>query len=543
MSGLGGVAEPGMWESSRHRNREISGISMNKDPIDRSGKTTNHNPDVSVPEKSDDCIRPMTPSNKGPARAGPAEKVEERRSAERNTTQTTSDRTQRRVTESSGLFRIRQAACRDKELQFSNLLHHLTPELLEDCFHDLEAKAAPGVDGLRKEEYKVNLRDRIKDLCDRIHKGSYRAKPVRISKIPKADGSMRTLGIPCLEDKIVQSALVTILNEIYEADFKGFSYGFRPGRGTHQALDAIFVGLRRRKVNWVLDADIQDFFGSINHECLRSLLERRIADKRVLRLIYKWLRVGTLENGKRKKAEKGLPQGGVISPLLANVYLHNVFDEWLENWRTATIKGDCIAVRYADDFVVGFQYKREAERSLNCLKQRLEKYGLKMHPEKTRLIEFGRFAAQNRKERGKGKPETFDFLGFKHICSQTKKGKFFIKRKTIGKRLRAKLLYVKQVLNKKRHSDIRRQRDWLCRVINGFMNYHAIHGNLVSVKRFVRGIRRHWFHALNRRSQRKSLTWKRFGRLIRGWLPKIVVRVTCPDRSFDRRTQGRSPVR
>lgn len=295
-------------------------------------------------------------------------------------------------------------------------------------------------------------------------------------------------------------------------------------------------------MNWVLDADIQDFFGSIDHDCLRSLLERRIADKRVLRLITKWMRVGKLENGKRTRAEKGLPQGGVISPLLANIYLHYVFDEWLVKRRKMTLEGECIAVRYADDFVIGFQYKREAERSLRALKQRFENHGLKLHPVKTRLIEFGKFAAQDRKKRGKGKPETFDFLGFKHICSQTKKGKFYVKRKTLGKRLRAKLLEVKRVLNRKRHSDIKRQRAWLCRVINGYMNYHGIRGNLESIKRFVRGIRKHWFKALNRRSQRRSLTWKRFGRLIRGWLPKIEVRVPCSDSSFDRRTRGRSPV-
>ncbi len=377
------------------------------------------------------------------------------------------------------------------------------------------------MDGVTWPEYEDGLEDRLADLHRRVHTGTYRAQPSKRAYIPKPDGRKRPLGIAALEDKVVQQAVVTVLNQIYEVDFLGFSYGFRPGRGAHDALDSLWVGIMGKKVNWVLDADIQGFFDTISLEWLVKFLEHRIADRRLLRLIQKWLRAGVSEDGQWSKAEVGTPQGAVASPLLANVYLHYVFDLWVEQWRTRSATGDVIVVRYADDFLVGFQYRHEAERFLHELQERFGKFGLTLHPDKTRLIEFGRFAARDRRQRGQGKPEPFDFLGFTHCCGQKRQsGGFCVKRKTVSKRLRAKLQAVRAALLKRRHEPLGQQVGWLQGVVRGYYNYHAIPGNMPALETFRREALRYWLHALRRRSQRGALTWERFGPLTERCIPK-----------------------
>src|SRR6516225_3908372 len=346
---------------------------------------------------------------------------------------------------SQGLAGVRKAARENKEMKFTALLHHLTIDLLRESFYSLKRKAAPGVDGVTWHEYESGIEDRLVDLHGRVHRGAYRAMPSRRVYIEKEDGRQRPLGVAALEDKIVQYAVATILNQIYEEDFLGFSYGFRPGRSQHDALDALWVGIMRKKVSWVLDADIRDFFGSISHEWMLKFVEHRIADRRILRLIKKWLRAGVSEEGQWSKTEVGTPQGSVISPILANIYLYYVFDLWVQHWRKHRATGEVIVVRYADDSVLGFQYRADAERFLHEWRERLRKFGLELHPDKTRLIEFGRYAAASRKQRGAGKPETFDFLGFTHICGQSRKhGKFLVLRKTVRERLLAKLKKLKE---------------------------------------------------------------------------------------------------
>ena len=299
----------------------------------------------------------------------------------------------------------------------------MTVDLLRWSFHQLKRRAAAGIDGVTWDQYEADLESNLADLHGRVQRGAYRAKPSRRQYIPKPDGRQRPLGIAALEDKIVQRAVVEMLNAIYETDFLGFSYGFRPGRSQHQALDALAIAIYRKKVNWILDADIRAFFDSISQEWLIRFLEHRIADRRLLRLIGKWLKAGVLEDGRLLTVERGTPQGAVISPLLANIYLHYVYDLWVHHWRRRLAQGEVIVVRYADDIVVGFQYRADAERFLDELRQRLEEFGLELHPEKTRIIEFGRFAHANRQARGLGKPETFAFLGFTHICGRTREGR------------------------------------------------------------------------------------------------------------------------
>ncbi len=325
-------------------------------------------------------------------------------------------------------------------------------DLLRDSYYALKRQAAPGVDGVTWQEYETGLEGRLTDLHNRVHRGAYRAQPSRRVYIPKADGRQRPLGIAALEDKIVQQAVVTILNQIYEVDFKGFSYGFRPGRSPHQALDALTVGIQRKRVNWVLDADIRGFFDNMSHEWTMKFVEHRVADRRILRLIQKWLKAGVSEDGQWSESKVGTPQGAVVSPLLANVYLHYVFDLWIEAWRQKVATGDVIVVRYADDLVVGFENRTEAERFLEAFRERLAKFGLELHPEKTRLIEFGRFAAQDREKRGEGKPETFTFLGFTHYCGKRRSnGAFIVWRKTAKKRMVAKLQAIKAELRLRMH--------------------------------------------------------------------------------------------
>jgi len=421
----------------------------------------------------------------------------------------------------NGLDRIREAAERDRNLRFTNLMHHLTAELLRESYGALKRTAAAGVDDVTWQEYGEGLESRIMDLHDRVQSGRYRAKPSKRVWLPKPDGRHRPIGIAALEDKIVQQGVVWVLNQIYEKDFHGFSYGFRPERSPHNALDAIWVGITQRKVNWVLEADIKSFYDTINHTWLMEFLERRIADPRMLRLIRKWLRAGVSEDGEWSRTEVGTPQGSVISPLLSNIYLHYVLDQWVAEWRKNKAIGEVIIVRYADDFVMGFQYRREAERFLGEMKERFDQYGLEIHREKTRLIEFGRFAEANRAERGEGKPETFDFLGFTHICSRTQKGnRFTIRRKTIAKRLRIKLKEVREAIIRRRHEPVPVLGKWLRSVIQGHLNYFAVPGNRKAVDRFRTESNRAWLFALRRRSQKsRNLTWDRIKRLIKTWIP------------------------
>jgi group II intron reverse transcriptase/maturase len=419
-------------------------------------------------------------------------------------------------------------------MRFTALLHHVTPELLQASYFDLKRQAAPGVDGVTWQEYGGDLEVRLADLHERIHRGSYRAKPSKRAWIPKADGRQRPLGIAALEDKLVQQAVKTVLEQVYEEDFLGFSYGFRPGRGCHDALDALWVGLTERKVNWVLDADIRGFFDAIDHGWLMKFLEHRIADRRILRLMRKWLRAGVSEDGVWSRTTVGTPQGAVISPLAANVFLHYVLDLWMQQWRTRQARGEVIVVRYADDFVMGFQHRDDAQRCLQALQARFAKFGLELHPEKTRLIELGRFAAQRRNRRGEGKPETFNFLGFTHHCGKTRKGTFTIHRRSIAKRFRAKLQALKQQLRQQMHGRVAKVGRWLRAVVQGWLNYHAVPGNYPSLDQFLKQVKRLWLRTLRRRSQRgrHRWNWDRFSRLARRWLPRPQILHPYPNVRF-----------
>jgi len=435
---------------------------------------------------------------------------------------------------SQGLAGVRQAARERKGERFTALLHHLTTELLRESFYALKREAAAGVDGVRWKEYETELEGRLIDLHSRVHRGAYRAQPSRRVYIPKADGRQRALGIAALEDKIVQQAVVTILNEIYEKDFLGFSYGFRPRRSQHQALDALTVGITRKRVNWVLDMDIRGFFDNMTHEWTNKFVEHRVGDPRVLRLIKKWLKAGVSEEGKWQESKTGTPQGAVISPLLANIYLHYALDLWVEVWRRKVAHGDVIIVRYADDVVMGFELKEEAERFLKAVRERLAQFGLELHPEKTRLIEFGRYAIQNRESRGKGKPETFDFLGFTHMCGKNgKTGYFVVRRKTVKKRLRAKLQVLKEELRMRMHKPIAETGEWLQTVIRGYFQYHAIPGNTTSLSAFRERLSGLWRNTIRRRSQRKSPNWVKLDRIFDRWLPRPRILHPFPDVRFD----------
>jgi group II intron reverse transcriptase/maturase len=508
---------------------------------ERSEKARGHNPDMNVIGESHSFIVPKKPANKGHV-PRPAESVEGRGLTKENTEPSLLDRTQSRnsdgkpfVTRSRGLLGVREAARKDRRLKFTSLLHHITEDLLRASFFELKKQAAPGIDGERWQEYAIEVERRIKDLHGRIHRGSYRAKPSKRSYIPKIDGGTRPLGIAALEDKIVQQAARTVLECIYEQDFLGFSYGYRPGRGSHQALDALFVGISKRKVNWIIDADIRGFFDNISHEWLMKFLRHRIADPRMLRLLKKWLRAGVSEDGEWSATEVGTPQGAVISPLFANVFLHYVVDLWIEDWRKRQAKGEIIIVRYADDFVIGFREESDARRCLAALGERLAKFGLELHPEKTRLIEFGRYAEERRAKRGDGPPETFDFLGFTHISGKTRRGEFTIHRKTSRKKFRAKLAELKETLTRRRHDDLARVGEWLHSVYRGWCQYYAVPGNSTRLQQFRNAIQVMWLRTLQRRSQRgRRLTWVKFSKLCKRWLPtpKIIhpypnVRFAC----------------
>ena len=470
----------------------------------------------------------------GHRNAPAAEPVERRATTKGNSRQPTVGTTQSVKATSSGLPRIREAARRDSSLRFTNLLHHVTIDLLRRGYLHLNREAASGVDGVTWKAYGQGLEVRLADLHERVHSGRYRAQPSKRIWLPKPDGRRRPIGIASVEDKVVQQALVWVLESIYERDFLGFSYGFRPGRHAHQALDAVFVAITQRKVNWVLDADIKSFFDTLDHAWVLKFLQHRVADRRIVRLVRKFLRAGVSEEGKWSRTEAGTPQGGVLSPLLANLYLHYVFDQWVHVWRRRHARGEVYVVRYADDFVVCFQYEQDGRRFARALAERLSKFKLTLHPEKTRLIDFGRFAASNRQRRGRGKPPTFDFLGFTHICGKRRSdGRFALRRQSVSKRVTARLRHIRRMLMRGRARPVARQGRWLRAVVTGFFNYHAVPGNSQAMSLFRKEVNRAWLRALRRRSQKGSrLTWQRMQRLIATWIPRSHIRHPYPNRRF-----------
>ena len=513
-----------------HENREISSTPWSDDQ-GRSAKAKSRTADMHVPEKSDCVVVPVNQPNKGGQPS--AEVGEGRAQTKENIVQSHMHPTQRGKRMSQGLNGVRKVAKERKQERFTALLHHLNVDLLRDSFYALQRKASPGVDGVTWQEYETGLEDRLIDLHSRVHRGAYRAKPSRRVFIPKADGRQRPLGIAALEDKIVQQAVVTILNQIYEVDFKGFSYGFRPGRSPHQALDALTVGIQRKRVNWVLDADIRGFFDNLSHEWMMKFIEHRVADRRILRLIQKWLKAGVSEDGQWSETKLGTPQGAVVSPLIANVYLHYLFDLWADVWRKKVAKGDVVVVRYADDLVVGFQHRTEAERFLKQFRERLAKFGLELHADKTRLIEFGRNAARNRKQRGEGKPETFTFLGFTHYCGKRRSnGSFIVWRKTAKKRMVAKLHAIKAELIRQKHEPTALVGKWLRQVTLGYYQYHAVPGNLNRLAVFMHHLRRMWRAVLARRSQRGQVSWQRHKPVLDRWIPFPRVLHPYPQQRF-----------
>ncbi len=493
-------------------------------------------------EKSDEVVVPAKPSNK-PERSG-AETGEGRTSAKGNPQERNALRTQSRAGAQSALARVREVAKKDKDQRFTALLHHVYDiDRLRQAYYAMKRDAAAGIDGETWRHYGLRLEENLRNLSERLKRGAYRASPVRRVYIPKADGRQRPLGVPTLEDKLVQRATVEVLNAIYEADFFGFSYGFRPGRGAHNALDALAVGIWSRKVRWVLDADIRSFFDEMKHEWIVKFLEHRIADERVVRLIQKWLRAGVLEDGKRTRSAVGAVQGGSVSPLLANVYLHYVFDLWIQRWRRQPGHGEMIVVRYADDFIVGFEHERDAEAFLAELRERLAQFGLELHPDKTRLLEFGRYAAEQRARRGERKPETFDFLGFTHICAKTRNGRFTVRRQTMKKRLRAKLHEVKTELRRRLTQSIPEQGAYLRTVVLGHARYYGVPGNGAALQSFRHQLSRLWGRSLRRRGQRRVPSWQRLWPHIDRWLPHPRICHPWPSQRLAVTTQGKSRMR
>jgi RNA-directed DNA polymerase len=480
--------------------------------------------------KSDAAIVAAKPANEAvPA----AEEQGERRAATKgNAGQHSTSRTPSRTSVTQALDRIRRTARERKKERFTALLHHINLELLEAEFFALSEHAAAGADGVTWRDYEQNLKGNLEDLQARVHRGAYRPLPSRRVYIPKPDGRQRPLAIAALEDKIVQRATATVLNAIYEEDFLGFSYGFRPGRSAHDAMDALVVAIERRRVNFIVDADIRSFFDTVDQKWLIRFVEHRIGDQRIIRLIRKWLRAGVLEDGIVSRSERGTAQGAVISPLLANLYLHYALDLWAERYRRREATGDMILVRYADDFIVGFEHEHDARRFLDALRERLKEFALSLHPEKTRLIEFGRFAADNRQRRGLGKPETFTFLGFTFICSKSKRGRFQIRRKSRRDRARAKIRELKAELRRRMHQSIPEQGKWLKQVVTGYFNYHAVPTNSPTLAAFRFFVTELWRRTLRRRSQTDGMTWTQMTRLANDWLPKPHVRHPWPQARF-----------
>jgi RNA-directed DNA polymerase len=468
--------------------------------------------------KSDPVVVAVKPANK--AERSAAELVEPRAGTKGNAGQQSTCRTPSRTSVTQALDRIRRTARERKKERFTALLHHIDTDRLEAAFFALKEHAAPGMDGVTWRDYEHNLKGNLEDLHARVHRGAYRPLPSRRVYIPKPDGQQRPLAIAALEDKIVQRATAVVLNAIYEEDFLGFSYGFRPGRGAHDAMDALVVGIERRRVNFIIDADIRSFFDTVSQDWLIRFVEHRVGDKRITRLIRKWLKAGVLEDGIVRVNEQGTAQGAVISPLLANIYLHYALDLWAERYRRREATGEMIIVRYADDFIVGFEHEHDARRFLEALRERLKEFALSLHPEKTRLIEFGRFAEENRKRRGLGKPETFNFLGFTFICGKSRRGKFQIKRKSRRDRMQAKLQAIKQELRRRMHQSIPEQGKWLKQVVAGYFNYHAVQTNSRALGAFRFFVTELWRRTLRRRSQTDGTSWERMTRLANDWLPK-----------------------
>ena len=522
--GLAESETQSMYANSLRGNRESPEATGQYPRPVRSRKARGRNLDMNATGKSDGGVVSMKRANKGIQPEGmgqpPAEFVERRPMAEGNTGQTTVTGTQGPEGALGGLARVREAAKRDSKLQFSNLLPHVNVELLRQSYYSLKRDAAAGVDGVTWREYGKNLEEHLPGLKDRVQSEHYQAKPSKRIWIPKSETEQRPIGIATLEDKIVQQAMATVLQQIYEEDFLGFSYGSRPGRSQHNALDATYVAITQRKVNWVLDLDIRKFYDSLDHEWLMKFVAHRVSDPRMLRLIRKFLRAGVSEDGEWSKTVVGTPQGAVISSLLSNIYLHYTLDLWVEKWRKDNARGEVYIVRYADDVVMGFQNRWDAVLFQKELKERLAKFGLEMHEGKTRLVEFGRFAIANRKEREEEKPETFDFLGFTHICARKKNGRFTIYRKTITKRLRAKIKEVREKLFRDRHRPVSEHGAWLRAVMQGHFNYYGVPGNRRALDTFRKQVQRSWLEALRGRSQKAlALTWERMKRLIKTWLP------------------------
>jgi RNA-directed DNA polymerase len=481
-------------------------------------------------EKSDSAIVAMKPPNKTGSPV--AEAVEPRAGTKGTADQQSTLRTQSRDRVNQALSRVRQAARQRKKEQFTGLLHHINVDTLRTAFYALKRKAAPGVDGVTWQDYEAQLEPRLGDLHGRVHRGAYRPQPSRRTYIPKADGRQRPLAVAALEDKIVQGACVMVLNAIYEEDFLGFSYGFRPGRGPHDASDALAVAITSRKVSYILDADVRDFFGSVSQEWLVRFLEHRVGDKRIIRLIGKWLKAGILEDGVVTVADRGTGQGSVISPLLANIYLHYVLDLWAERWRRREAKGDMIIVRYADDLVAGFEHVDDARRFLDAMHERFDAFALSLHPEKTRLIEFGRQAAARRARSGLGRPETFTFLGFTYICGRSRRGYFQLQRKTRRDRQRAKLQEIKEELRRRMHQPIPIQGSWLKQVVTGHFAYYAVPTNARALSAFRHYVTDLWRRTLRRRSQKDGFTWDRMTKLAAGWLPEPRILHPWPEQRF-----------
>ena len=480
--------------------------------------------------KSDPGVVAAKPANN--AEPSAAEPVEPRTGTEGNADRQSTRQAQDWGSVSQALARIRQAAKLRKKERFTSLLHHVNVDLLRLSFFALKKDAAPGVDGLAWRDYETALERNLEDLHKRVQRGAYRALPSRRRYIPKADGRQRPIAICALEDKVVQRAVAVVLNAIYEEDFLGFSYGFRPKRSQHDALDALIVGITTRKVNWILEVDIRSFFDEVNRDWLGRFVEHRIADPRILRLIQKWLKAGVLENGVVTDSEKGTGQGTVISPLLANIYLHYSFDLWAERWRRREATGDMIIVRYADDIVVGFEHESDARRFWEAMRERLQKFSLSLHPDKTRLVEFGRFAAANRKRRGLGKPETFGFLGFTLVCSKSRRGHFLLKRRSRRDRMTAKLKDISNELRYRMHQSIPEQGNWLRQVVTGYFAYHAVPTNSAALVTFRDEIIARWRRVLHRRSQKRALTWTRMKKLADDWLPKPLILHPWPNQRF-----------
>lgn len=481
-------------------------------------------------EKSDSPIVAVKPANEGGKL--PKEQVERRGEAEGNAFEPSMPRTLNRTGVTAGLERVRlRAKVKNKE-KFTALLHHVTIERLQNAYSCLKRDAAAGVDGVTWDEYGNGLDRRIAELCTRVHRGSYRPQPSQRRYIPKPDGRQRPLGVAALEDKIVQRALAEVLNAIYEEDFLGFSYGFRPGRSQHDALDALAVGIEGRAVNWIVDADIAGFFDTVSHEWLLCFVEHRVGDRRVIRLIRKWLKAGVIEDGRMMPTTVGTPQGGVISPLLANIYLHYVFDLWAERWRRREATGEMIVVRYADDIVAGFRHEADAKRFMTDMAARLAAFALTLHPDKTRLLAFGRHAAAERKRSGLGKPETFDFLGFTHICGRSRRGRFLLRRRSRRDRMRTKLHEIRDALWQHRHAALDEQGDWLGRVVRGYFAYHAVPTNSVALSEFRRVVLWHWLRALRRRGQRDKSNWASLNRLAERFIPHPRILHPWPSKRF-----------